>query len=246
MSDAELTTQLLQIDTMQKEYDILLGQYQEAVKTYINVISQPSTNWVSVPGRTWWGTAALSTETTSNSDECKALCSENPACSGATYNETKRYCWMRTGESKLSTGTNKDVAFITEQKEALLIMQGINDQLQKLNRDIMRKMNDVNVYVVEMNDENKQTYDQLLKSRLSLVQQREEMEVQLSQYNTVLEQESDQSSFSTQQYWLLYIWVIVLVIIVGLAIRQSTSQDNQALFIGMGLMVVMVVWWWYE
>lgn len=244
MTDLGLKQKMLQIDTMQKEYDVLLSQYQESVKTYINIISQPSTNWVSLPGRTWWGTGALSTESASTSDECKALCSENKSCTGATFNENKRYCWMRTGESKLTTGTNKDTALITEQKEALLVMQGINDKLIKLNRDIIQQMNNLNGYVSKMNDENKQIYEQLLQSRLSLVQQREEMESQLAQYNTVIEQENDQSLFSTQQYWLLYVWILVLVLMIGIAVKQSTSQDNQALFIGLLLMGCMIAWWW--
>lgn len=206
----------LDIDTMQKEYDVILQKYQEAVNTYISVIkSNTSKKMVSLKGRTWWGSSALSEQTVNTKEECETMCASNDKCSGATFNPSKRYCWLRQGDGQISAGLDDDYALLTEEKNALIVMQSLNKQLLDLNTQINEK-----IIVIEPNtDDKNQKQEQLTKAYHNLLNQKIKMEQQLQEYNVAEQDEYNQSLFVTQQSMLYYFWLILAIIIIIYTIK---------------------------
>ena len=50
---------VINVETLQKEYDVTLQQYQEAVQNYISILENSSSKFEALKGRTWWGTDKL-------------------------------------------------------------------------------------------------------------------------------------------------------------------------------------------
>ena len=124
---------LIKVETLEKEYEVTLNQYQEAFNNYINALqttnSEESTqiNFTELSGRTWWGTGALKEAPATTSSECESMCASDTSCSGATFNPVKRYCWTRTGDAKITVGTDTDYALIPSQKATLIVLKSFND-----------------------------------------------------------------------------------------------------------------------
>jgi hypothetical protein len=60
-NNLDLDSLILKIETSEKEYSILLQQYNAAYKTYVDNLQNTSATvpFVSIPGRTFWGTNGL-------------------------------------------------------------------------------------------------------------------------------------------------------------------------------------------
>ena len=87
-------------------------------------------DYISIKGKTWWGTSELITTKVDTVDECIALCESDANCSGATFNPT-RSCWIRQGESEITPGLmddpnySSDYAIVKKLKYDILIIFSI-------------------------------------------------------------------------------------------------------------------------
>jgi hypothetical protein len=138
-----------------------------------------ATNYVSLKGRSWWGTTSISEGNTTTQEECENMCSSSGNCTGATFNPVKKYCWTRSGDSKISVGTDNDYALIPNQKAALIIMKSLNDKLLLLNEQIANELKNVNPDVLQQTQDKKTKQQQLSVSYQRLLEQKMEMENQL-------------------------------------------------------------------
>ena len=121
---------LIKIQTLQKEYEVVLQQYQEAGKNYINALQNNEPNiYTALKGKTWWGNGSVAEGEVSTQEECENMCINTDNCSGATFNPVKRYCWSRKGDGGISIGVDDDYALVPQQKASLLIMKELNNRL---------------------------------------------------------------------------------------------------------------------
>ena len=161
IQEEKINSSLINIDTLQKEYEVVLQEYQESLQNYITSLtntdlssdstnlssdstnlSSDSTNlssnstnstnlssnstntnstsdstntnsFMSLKGRTWWGTKGIQEQSAATEEECKDMCFHLENCTGATFNAEQHYCWMRTGKSKITVGRDDDYALVS-------------------------------------------------------------------------------------------------------------------------------------
>lgn len=250
MQKDKINASILKVETLQKEYEVTLTRYQEAIQNYISSLENDETNkinletvFVSLKGRTWWGISGLKEMPVNSITECENMCISDSKCSGATFNPVKKYCWMRTGEGQLSSGQPDDYAIIRKQSENLSIIIGLNDKLLKINDEISLELTNVNNDMNELNDAKTQKQIELKKSYQILLEQKYEMEKQLFEYASIKEEEHNNSLFVNQQnvslrFWVLITCLVLLVCIKTLIGSQSTSFS---LTLWMSIIIVLTI-----
>jgi hypothetical protein len=226
---------ILNLESLTKEYDTLLIQYNQVQSDYINYIQQRQTTLklATVPNSTFWGTSGISSSNVSSVEQCSALCSRTPGCSGATYNVTnlnnsQNNCWLRSGNGMVVVGTSGQYAIIPQEKEYLLTLQTLNSQLINANNKILKvfqkyeSIPDQDTLRVQKNNLLKQNYKKLEKERLSILKQLEDHES--------IEQKQNEGKLivtkNYSNYILLLIIVFVCFLILGKTVIDSVNQNT--------------------
>jgi len=180
---------LINIEALQKEYEITLQQYQEAVQNYISTLQNTSSNsttqFTALSGRSWWGTSGLKEGQVADQAECENMCAASSTCTGATFNPVRKYCWSRTGDGTLTVGTDTDIALIPQQKSDLIVMKGLNDKLISLNERMASDWKDIEPEIKVQNANKNQKQDQLNSTYQTLLEEKQEIDKQLEEYYSI-------------------------------------------------------------
>jgi hypothetical protein len=239
----KINAALINLETLQKEYEVTLQQYQEAGKNYITSLQSNSTgnNFVALKGRSWWGTSGLTEGPVSTQEECENMCAISSKCSGATFNPVKRYCWTRTGDSSLTAGKNDDYALISQQKSSLTTMKYLNQKLLDLNTEITNELSNINPEVASQDKEKNAKQEQLLQSYEKMLEQKIELEKQLQDYYSVEQEEENQSLIVNQQNISLRTWILITCLVVILTIKRMLGTTTLPFEIIFWLLIIIVL-----
>ena len=192
-------------------------------------------------GRTWWGTAPLSEGPASTQEECENMCANSDKCSGATFNPVKRYCWTRSGDSNISTGQDDYYALISQQKEALSVMQVLNDKLLDLNNKITTELSIINPQVKQQQIDKNLKQQQLTESYQELLNQKNDIDTQLQEYYSVEQDDMNQSLNTNSQNISLRFWVLITCLILLVTLKQFLGSENPPLSVSIWLLIIIVL-----
>jgi hypothetical protein len=243
MQNDKITSSLINVEVLQKEYEVILKQYEEAVKNYIATLEDRKSNkkFTSFKGRTWWGTGSVNEGAATTKEECETMCANTNKCSGATFNPVKRYCWARTGDDSLTAGETDDYALIPKQKASLIVMQSLNDKLLSINEQISNELKNINPEVKKQIKKNINKQKKIEKSYQSLLEQKKEMAKQIQEYNSLEQENNNQSLFANQKTLSFRFWVLITAIILLITIRRMYGSDTLPLSIIIWLIVLIVM-----
>jgi hypothetical protein len=240
-----MDSSLIKVETLQKEYEVTLQQYQEAVKNYITSLetSSGSTDnpYVALKERAWWGTGKLAEGEANTQQDCEAMCANSVNCSGATFNPVKRYCWTRSGDGPLTPGEPDDYALIPKQKSALIVMKSLNEKLLSINQQIISEMSKMNPNVEQQDVDRSKTYQELDSSYQNLLEQNIEMERQLQEYYSIEEDYDNQTLYVNQAALSMKFWVIVCAIVLLVTMSKMYGEEGLPSFIKLPLIVLIVL-----
>jgi len=231
---------IINVETLQKEYDVILQQYQEAVQNYISTLQNSTNKFEALNGRAWWGTSKLEEGKVSTQQECETMCYNNSKCSGATFNPVKRYCWTRQGDGPLSTATDDDYALIPQQKAALIIMSSLNERLLQLNTHIATELKNSSSNTELSNKENAIKQEQLTKSFDELSNQKYVMEKQLDEYYSLEEDYDNQSLFVNKKSIIMKLWTLLAAIVLIITLKNMYFPDSPPIFFT-GFLIIIIV-----
>ena len=239
----KIQNSLIKVETLQKEYEVTLQQYQEAVKTYIATLQPTDSDnaFVSLKGRTWWGTGRINESSVNTKEECETMCANSNDCSGATFNPVKRYCWTRTGDGSISVGDTDDYALIPNKKYSLKMMKTLNEKLLTLNEQINAELKNANPEVEQQIKDRNNKYQILNSSYQSLLEQKIEMEKQLQEYYSLEQENENQSLYVNKQSITLRFWVLITAIILLVTIRRMYGADNPPLSITIWFFIIILL-----
>ena len=245
----KVNSSLVNIEALQKEYEVTLQQYQESVKNYISALQLQSdtsatmskSKYVALKERTWWGSGSLSEGTADTKEECETMCANSENCSGATFNPVKRYCWIRKGEGSLTPGESDDYALIPKQKAALIMMKSLNDKLLSLNKQIAEEINNSSPQLEQQSEEINTKYIQLNDSYQELLEQKLEMEKQLQDYSSIEEEYDNQNLYVKQQSSYMKFWAIVTAVIVLITMKSMYGDSSPPMFFTVVLVGIIVL-----
>ena len=233
---------LITSQTLQKEYEVILQQYQEAGKNYINSLqNSDTTTYSALPGRTWWGSSGLTEGTVETQEECENMCINADKCTGATFNPVKRYCWARSGEGSVSVGIEADYALIPKQKATLIIMKGLNDKLLSINEQITKELKNINPEVQKQSQEKNIQTQNLNVSYHRLLEQKLVMEKQLQDYYSIEEENQNQSLYVNQQNVSMRFWVLITCLILLVTLNKLYGADNPSIAISLWLFIIIIL-----
>lgn len=241
IQDNKLKSSLIKIKTLQKEYEVILQQYQEAVKNYIDNIQNSDKSFVSLSGRTWWGNNGLSEGSADTKEECENMCANNKNCTGATFNPVKRYCWTRKGESTLSVGDSDDQALIPKQKASLISMKSLNEKLLSINEEITNEFKHIKPNIQKQTQETNDKQEEINKSYKHLLEQKMEMEKQLQEYYSVEQDNNNQTLFVNKQSIVMRFWTLITAIILLITIQKMYGSDTPPLLMIFWLFIIIIL-----
>ena len=226
---------ILNLETLRTNYKNLLIQYQQAVANYVNYIKQdPSSNnmvekYVTVNGKQFLGSSALSQNNSATLNDCIASCSSNPKCSGATYNQTnykQPMCFLRTGDGNLVNGLSSDVAIVPKGKQLLSIVQNINNQLNETNTKILDLAEQAKPTYNELNIEKESENETLVKQYAQLHAERVKIDKMMSEYETLDQSQSEGTIETNKNYYVYILLCIIAILIIFLFIKFSSSSST--------------------
>lgn len=181
-----------------------------------------------LPGRTWWGTYGIKEGTAETKDDCASMCAADSSCTGATFNPVKRYCWTRGGDGSISAGLPDDNALIPKLKSVTIILDGLNNKLMDINKQIRaetKKINPVLNQEKQQNEEKQQKFDQYYND---LSDDKLEMAKLLNEYNTFNSDLDNQTLFAEQQNLSYRLWVLLTFILVLITFKKMTGVSSES------------------
>ena len=239
----------VQLETLEKEYMLILKQYETAYANYVSNLNNQqqqtsnSTSFSALQGRTYWGTYGIKEGSVGTQKECESMCLSDTKCTGATFNPSKRYCWTRGGESGLTVGTDSDYALIPKVKENLILLKNLNQQLMDLNKRIGNKLNMVYPIVQEESNLQSQKQKELTQSYSSLVKEKTELEVVLNEYETLEETLNNNTLYVNQKNMSLRMWVIlaIILLVITFKIMVPMSQLSTTLVVVISMVAIVYI-----
>jgi hypothetical protein len=244
----DMNKTLLKLEILQKEYEVVLKQYQEACNNYITILenkmlenkkTNDSTNFVSLKGRTWWGTAPDKEGTVQSQKECEDMCAQSKECSGATFNPVKRYCWTRKGETKLTVGRENDYALITKEKEILSTMKHLNEKLVDIHAEIIKIYYETNPTLSKLYDERVEKQQKLQQMYEKLIEHKVEIDGQLTKYNSINMENMNQDIYVNQQSLSYNLWFLLAIIIVLYLLKNVLGINNPPFIVSIAVIIII-------
>lgn len=197
--------------------------YSTATEPNYNINAEPLTE---IKGSTFWGTGKLDEGQATSIEQCKAMCSADSSCTGATYNPDKAYCWTRTGEGSINASIPNDYAIIPENLKYLKVIQGLSEQLTNINQEILKTMNKGKPLYSEQELHRKQQTVILNRNYKKLVKEREKVEKTIKKYQDLNKSQNQGEIFISQNYSKFIILTIILLIIIFIFIKILPSMAN--------------------
>jgi len=197
--------------------------------------------FTSLKGRTWWGTSGLSEGKVDTKEECENMCINSPECSGATFNPVKKYCWTRTGDTGVSAGMDSDIALITQQKAALIVMKTLNDRLLEINNQITNALQSINPEVEEEYEEKNRKKKELNSSYNQLLEQKIEIDKQLQEYYSIQQEYDNQSIYVNQQNVSYRFWVLITCLVILITIQKLIGTQSPPILITIWLLIIIIL-----
>jgi hypothetical protein len=230
MKDSGLNSDILKIQALEKEYNAVLNQYEEAYKNCNDELKQnldqKQRSFKSFPNRAYWGTAGLKEGVVGSETDCENMCASNSKCTGATFNTGNKYCWTRTGAGSLSPTTKPNVAILPTVKSCVVTLNALNTRLIKINTELTTLIKTTNSKLAKdeahVNNSRSQLhgyYAQLLKERLQMAKILEDQK-------TIDEEQSSQFMYVDTQNTELRLWSLAACIFSLIIINKMLGKET--------------------
>ena len=165
--DTNLKTDILKIEALEREYNAVLKQYEEAYKNCNDELKQnldqKQRSFKTFTNRAYWGTMGLKEGTVGAETDCENMCASNPKCTGATFNTVNRYCWTRGGNGSLASTTSGNVAILPTVKGCVVTLNALNNRLIKINKELTQLIETTNSQLAAEDAKEKNSKQQLHK-----------------------------------------------------------------------------------
>jgi hypothetical protein len=221
----ETSSDLMNLDILDREFVMLLEQYQQVSNTYFSLNTE-SSQLISLQGSAVNAGTLLSYDSLPSVNCCQSLCSSISNCTAANYDAQSQLCAIGSGNVELYNINNNSFYAIVSTKTGLLI------QLQNINQQLYNILNSSAILVKQVNPDSEAKKQQLrietdkLRFKYDLFQRNKlELDNMIKESNE-LDNEYNVSSIMVKQSNLSYFfWSVGAIIIIIIAIRLF-YKDN--------------------
>jgi len=189
-STNDIQTELLKLNTLNKEYELTMTQYSQAINDYNQNIQYYKTNKSFYPlkGVVFWGTSNVDNGVVVEENECVNMCLNNDTCTGAVYNTSTNECWAKTGNGTLYTSSDPNYISLLPSSETLVNrLYVLNTKLLTIQQQKYEILNSIDMTATMNNQE-------------ELNQELMETTQQLQQQNAILQEMTTNSNLYKKQY----------------------------------------------
>ena len=191
---------------------------------------------VDIKGTTYWGTNNLNEGTATSVEDCKALCSSDSKCTGATFNSDKQYCWTRSGNGSISPGMTNDYAIIPENLKHLKVIKSLSEKLTSINDKILQEMNEGQPLYSEQDMMRKRQTIVLNSNYKKLMKEREKVDKIIKKYKDLESSQDAGAVFINEKYakYIMYITISIIIICLCIKFLPTTTENTSNQIIQQG------------
>ena len=245
MVNTNLNSDILKIGALEKEYNTVLKQYEEAYKNcnteLQNNLNAKQNGFKTFTNRAYWGTAGLKEGTVGSQSDCENMCASDIKCTGATFNPVQKYCWARSGNGTLSPTSTTTVALLPTVKGCVLTLNALNDRLIEINKQLTAVIDTTNsqLATAEASKNNSKAklhnyYRQLLKERLQIGEM-------LSDYKTIENENENQSLYVLSQDNMLRVWILTACILILIVVNKMLGKETSVVKLFWATMMILLL-----
>ena len=246
MTDSGLNTDILKIQALEKEYNAVLNQYEEAYKNCNDELKQnldqKQRSFKSCPNRAYWGTSGLKEGVVGSETDCENMCASNSKCTGATFNTGNKYCWTRAGNGSLSPTAKSNVAILPTIKACVVTLNALNTRLIKINTELTQLIETTNSKLAldeaHVNNSRRQLhgyYAQLLKERLQMAKILEDQK-------TIDEDHASKFMYVDTQNTAFRLWSLAACIFILIVINKMLGKESSGVnLFGIIIMIALLI-----
>jgi hypothetical protein len=238
-----LNSDVLQLQRLNQQYMTKLNEYKSAFASYVTTMkSQTSANSLVIfPGKTFMGSASLSDNRNSTTAQCKALCSSNKLCTGATFNSISRVCKLRKGDGPISSSASSNFAIVTKSKQQLDNLDKVNSQLISLNNQMIAISRRIKPSVNKNDSTLSTNNNSLIRNNASLVQEQIKIKKMLDQFNDIDQNYVSQSINADQKNARYYMWLIIMIVALILTMKYLFFPDARGNLFSIILWSIIII-----
>jgi hypothetical protein len=191
---------------------------------------------VDIKGFTYWGSKGLNEGTSTSVEDCKALCSSDKKCTGATFNSDKQYCWTRTGNGTISPGLENDYAIIPENLKHLKVIKSLSEKLTSINDKILQVMNHGQPLYSEQDIMRKRQTIVLNSNYKKLMKEREKVDKTIKKYKDLESSQDAGAIFINEKYakYIMYITMSIIIVCLCIKFLPTATEDTSNQIIQQG------------
>jgi hypothetical protein len=243
--DTNLKTDILKIEALEREYNAVLKQYEEAYKNCNDELKQnldeKQRSFKTFTNRAYWGTMGLKEGTVGAETDCENMCASNPKCTGATFNTVNRYCWTRGGNGSLAATTSGNIAILPTVKGCVVTLNALNNRLIKINKELTQLIETTNSQLAAEDAKDKNSKQQLHKYYAQLLKERLQMAEILADHKTLDEDNQAQSLYVSTQNSTLRLWSLLACILILIVVNKMLGGETSVVKLFWIIVMVLVL-----
>ena len=206
--------------------------------------------YMELPGKQYWGTTGLQEGAVNSKDDCQTMCTNSLKCTGATYDSSLNYCWTRSGDGSIDTGSSQKNAIILNSEFPIIVLKMLNDKLIELNAAITNELQ----YAYSSTNQDQITNTQLSNQLAHLIHNKNRINKIIKSNNDTVEQELNESElYVTQSYTYYNLYFVIMLVLTALYIGNNVFSIitlilliliitvNTTIFSGIAILLLLFV-----
>jgi len=229
----KVESSILKLQTLEAEFDLVMTQYKQAYLDYINSLQTKTTNnnkkeFTVMQGKRFWGTSGIKDIVVNKVEECQAACAEDMKCSGATFNSSSGYCWLRSGSGSVSISNNdNESAIMPTLSQDINNLKELNDRLIELNGKIITELNSTQYDVLTEIDNKDIKKADMEQVNATLNQERKQIYELLDQHTDLNTQYNENTLYVNQTNASYIIWSVIAIVMIILVVRVTIMPETK-------------------
>ena len=231
------------LELLQIKYDTKMKKYKQLIQDYRAALNRDSSEYIKlnnkahIPAIGFW----LNVAGGQTIDTCKALCSSNSRCTGASYVPNMNLCLTVAGPGNIISYPGVD-AFVPGLSKISKEIEDVNRELIQLNEQIRNAitMNPSN-NLDQLYQDNSNMADTLIIDYNNLLNQRAEIRDLIVEYDNVNQNMEDTSLEVKQQMMNYNIYIIILVLILLSCVLFISNTNISILITSLIIALILFV-----
>jgi hypothetical protein len=229
----KIDSSILTLQSLEAEFDLVMTQYKQAYADYINSLQTRTTETSSkreftvTQGQRYWGTSGIKDVVVNKVEECQAACAEDAKCTGATFNASSGYCWVRSGSGSVTVGNNNnEYAIMPVISQNINNLKYLNDRLVELNQKIISELNKTEPIVLNEIENKDIRRMEMEEANQKLMEERKQIYDLLDQHNDLNSQYDENSLYVNQSNAQYIVWSVIAIVIIVLIVRLVVMPES--------------------